>query len=87
MRAILLILAILVLLFGICWVSFTSSDGSASVSIDTKKVKDDTSTVVEESKEIVEDGIDKIKSKTTGNTPSASESEESPFEPEAALNL
>ncbi len=65
MKAILITVAILVLLFGLGWMSFVSNDGNASVTIDTNKVKDDTSTAVKKGKEIVEDGIDKLKGATS----------------------
>ena len=86
MKALLLTAVIVALLFGLGWMSFASRDGSASVTIDTDKVKDDTSTAVEKGKEIVEEGLEKLKSKTTDDAPPANETEQPEFEPGAALN-
>lgn len=62
MKALLITLAIVGVLFFLGWLSFTSSDGSASVTLDSGKVKADTSTAVEKGKELVEEGIEKLKS-------------------------
>ncbi|MBC7964609.1 MAG: hypothetical protein H7Z17_01690 [Fuerstia sp.] len=62
MKALLMTLAIVGVLFFLGWLSFTSINGSASVTLDSGKVKADTSTAVEKGKELVEEGIEKLKS-------------------------
>ena len=86
MKALLLTIAILALLFGLGWLSYRSGDGSASVTIDTDKVKADTSAAVEKGKELVEDGVDKLKSQAEDETVPAKDPEESRLEPAASSN-
>jgi hypothetical protein len=86
MKALLLTIAIVALLFGLGWLSFASHDGKASVTVDTNRVKDDTSTAVEKGKEIVEEGIDKLKSKSNDDVAPTKEVSESELEPADTSN-
>lgn len=86
MKAFLLTVAILALLFGLGWLSYTSGDGSASVTIDTDKVKEDTSAAVEKGKELVEDGVDKLKSKAEDEPDPSKDPEDSQLQPATSSN-
>ena len=86
MKAFLLTVVILALLFGLGWLSYTSGDGSASVTIDTDKVKADTSAAVEKGKELVEDGVDKLKSKAENEPDPSKDPEDSQLQPATSSN-
>ena len=58
------------------WLTFTSSDGSVSATVDTMKAKEDTSEAVEKGKEVLDDSIDRLKEvgqKVTEPTPDVPE--------------
>jgi predicted negative regulator of RcsB-dependent stress response len=68
MKAILIIAAILALCFCFGWMSYATTDGNASVTLDTEKAKEDTSTALEKGKEIVQEGIEKLKGSAPEST-------------------
>ena len=61
MKAFLIIAAIVCVLFFLGWLTFATGEGSASVTVDTNKVKEDASTAVEKGKELLGEGVDKLK--------------------------
>lgn len=69
MKAILMIAGILATFFFLGWMSFSTTDGSASVTVDADKAKEDTSKAIEKSKEIVEEGIEKLKTPAENDSP------------------
>jgi hypothetical protein len=79
MKAILIIAAILALCFCFRWMSYSSTDGSASVNLNTEKAKEDTSKALEKGKEVVEEGIEKLK----GSAPEST----TPAEVDSASNV
>lgn len=55
MRALVVVVVILLVLFLIGWLTFGNADGDPSISIDTDKVKQDTEMVVDKAKEAADE--------------------------------
>lgn len=61
MRVVLILAVGVILMVFFGWVSFNRTDGTASVTIDTDAVKQDTADAAEKSKELIETSIDKAR--------------------------
>ena len=61
MKAILIVLAIVIVLVLIGWVSFGTSDNGASISVDTDRIQQDTGEAIERGGELIENTRDEIR--------------------------
>ena len=61
MKVILIVLAIVIVLVLIGWVSFGTTDSGASVSVDTDQIQQDTGEVIERGGELIEKTRDEIR--------------------------
>jgi hypothetical protein len=64
MKALLITIVLAGLMALLGWLTFANGDGSASVTIDTDKVKSDTAAVVEKGKELAKDGVEAVRNAT-----------------------
>lgn len=60
-KALIVIIVVVLIAALLGWISFSGGDGSASVTVDTQKVQDDTKDAVNKGREIVNDGVDAVK--------------------------
>ena len=78
MKAILIIAAILGLCFCLGWMSYSTTDGSTSLTIETDKAKKDTSEAIEKGKELVEESVEKLKGTTSEKLKTSAEDDSDP---------